>query len=202
MNKIITIGREFGSGGREVGKRLAELLNFAYYDKEIVTEIAKRSQLAEEYVQQVLERRPLNPIVYYPITTARTLHEPIAVNILDQQTTIYQQQNEVIRDISSSDCVIVGRCADYILRDRDPLRIFVYADMESKMKRCREKAEADESLSDKELKRQMSRIDKERADYYRLYTGQKWGDKENYDLFVNTSRLSVKNVAKALSELL
>ena len=76
MNKIITIGREFGSGGREVGKRLAETLNFAYYDKEIVTEIANRTKLAEEYVQQIIERRPVNPIVYYPITIGKTLHEP------------------------------------------------------------------------------------------------------------------------------
>ena len=111
MKRIITIGREFGSGGREVGRRLAERLNIAYYDREIVDELLKRTQLAESYVLRVEESRPL-PL--FPITTARTFGIPINYP-LENRLSIYKQESEIIREkAEKSDCVIVGRCADYV----------------------------------------------------------------------------------------
>lgn len=200
MNKIITIGREFGSGGRELGKRLAEHLGFAYYDKEIVEEISKRTQLAQGYVQQIVEQKPG---LYFPITVGRTLHTPTSDYIVKQHTSVYTEQANVLLEMAEkSNCVIVGRCADYILKELDPLRIFVYADMECKLKRCREKAEADEQLSDKELARMIKKTDKNRAHYYSYYTGQKWGRHANYDLCINTSALPVKEFAEALAGLI
>ncbi len=203
MNQIITIGREFGSGGRELGKRLAELLGYAYYDKEIIEEIAKRTQLAESYVHQIVEQKTG---VFFPITVGRTLHhvQPVGSDyMLKQYTSVYAEQANVLREMAEkSNCIIVGRCADYILKAHDPLRLFVYADMDSKLERCRRKAEENEGLSDKELRKKIYRVDQNRARYYRYYTGHEWGERANYDLCVNTSSISVKECAEALAQML
>ena len=144
MNRIITIGREFGSGGRELGRRLAEKLGFAYYDQEIVSEIARRTELSEQYVQSVVEHQPS---FSFPIHVGRSFY-PAPTPVFDQSMTVYREQSRIIMEMAEkSDCVIVGRCGDYILREYAPFRMFVYADMESKMKRCRTKAAADEKMS-------------------------------------------------------
>lgn len=203
MNHVITIGREFGSGGRELGKRLSELLGYAYYDKEIIEEIAKRTQLAESYVHQIVEQKTG---VFFPITIGRTLHhvQPVGSDyMLKQYTAVYTEQANVLREMANrSDCIIVGRCADYILKDEDPLRIFVYGDMQHKIERCRQKNEEQKHLSDKEMIRMINRVDKSRAKYYRYYTGQEWGERSNYDLCVNTSTISVKELAEALAQMI
>src|SRR5690554_6980019 len=137
MNKIITISREFGSGGRELGRYLAETLGIAYYDQEIITQIAQKSGLAEEYVNSIVENRPLT---YYPITSAQTLAPPLTPPF-DFSMKVYTEQINIIEDLAlKSDCVIIGRAADYILRDYRPINMFIHADMESRMKRCRERA--------------------------------------------------------------
>ena len=129
MKRIITIGREFGSGGRELGYRIAEKLQIAYYDQEIITEIAKRTALSEEYIRRIEEKRP---IMHFPIHTGHSIYltsEPTFYPDL----SIYTKQHELLRELSrKSDCIIVGRCADYILREQKPVRIFAYADMESR----------------------------------------------------------------------
>lgn len=199
MNQIITVGREFGSGGREIGRRLSEELGFAYYDQEIITEIVKRTSLSEEYVHQILER---NPHISFPIHVGRTF-SPTFNPFPDPSQTIYQEQHKIIREMAEkSDCIIVGRCADFILKDQDPFRIFVYAEMESKMKRCREKGHTDENLSDKELKKHILDVDKNRARYYEFYTGHVWGKPLNYDLCINTTKMSVKEAAKTVARLI
>ena len=200
MNRIITIGREFGSGGRELGKRLSELLGYAYYDKEIINEIARRTSLAESYVQQVIEHKEKN---FFPITVARTLHPVIGTLPNDLVTTVYTEQANVIREMAEkSDCIIIGRCADYILSEFQPLRLFVYSDMNAKIVRCRQKSEDGNGLSDRQLEKQIRQVDKSRARYYNYYTGQKWGDHENYDLCINTSSIAVKECAEMLAHML
>ena len=115
MGKIITIGREFGSGGREVGKRLSDELGIAYYDNEIITEIAKRTELAEGYVQHVMEN---GPTALMPITIRRTFYMG-ADPVMEQNNAIYREQSLLVQELAEkSDCVIVGRSADYILRDK------------------------------------------------------------------------------------
>ncbi len=202
MNQIITIGREFGSGGREIGKRLAEKLGYAYYDKEIMTEIANKTQLAEQYINQIVDH---NPQFIFPITTARTLHHQYHAPdyLFKQYSDVYAAQANVLRELAEkSPCVIVGRCADYILREKEPLRLFVYADMPAKIARCREKAEYHENLSEKDLIKKIKRIDKNRAKYYRYYTGNTWGKHTNYDICINTSSLKVEHVADILCHLI
>ena len=198
MNKIITIGREFGSGGREFGRRLLETLGVAYYDQEIISEIAKRTSLSEKYVQAVVEHRPS---FSFPIHIGRSFY-PSANPAFEQTMTVYQEQARIITEMAAkSDCVIVGRCADYILQEYRPFRIFVYADMASKIKRCREKGPEEEALSEKELRQKISGIDKKRAKYYAFYTGHAWGDKLNFDLCVNTTQTVIKEIVPAIAKL-
>lgn len=198
-NLIITVGREFGSGGREFGRRLSDDLNIAYYDRQIITEIAKRTSLSEEYVHQIVERKPYMP---FPITTGRSFY-PLTDPVIEQTLSVYNEQHNIIREMAEkSDCVIVGRCADRILKDMNPLRIFVYSDMPARLKRCREKAPEHEHLSDWALKRHILKIDKERARYYSFYTDRKWGDRLNYDLCINTAHITPKEAAAELAKIL
>ena len=127
MNRIITIGREFGSGGRELARYIAEITGYAYYDREIISEIAKRTSLSEKYIQNVAEQKPVIP---FPIHTGRTFWAVIP----DYGQDVQKEQHDIIRELAGkSDCVIVGRGADYILRDANPFRVFVYSDDESKL---------------------------------------------------------------------
>ena len=188
MGKIITVGREFGSGGREIGRKLAEKLRFAYYDHEIVVEIAKRTDLATEYIQSVEE----------------TGHSFWASSnpVMDQQLEVLKTESVIIKEVAEkSDCVIVGRCADYVLRDKDPFRIFLYAELEYKMKRCRERGNDPKEMTDRELQKHMMQIDKKRAEYYAFLSGQKWGAKENYDLCINTSTADEDKIVNCIAEL-
>ena len=198
MNKIITIGREIGSGGRELGRRLSEELGIAYYDQEIISEIAKRTSLSEQYVQAISEKRPS---FSYPIHIQHSFY-PGVNPVFEHSLSVYKEQSQIIKEAAEkSDCIIVGRCADYILKDYNPLRLFVYADMDSKIKRCREKAPEGEHLSDKELKQQIKGIDKRRAKYYEFYTEHTWGDKLNYDLCINTTQTVIKEIVPVIARL-
>ena len=198
MNRIINIGREFGSGGRELGRRLSEALGIAYYDQEIVSEIARRTEMSEQYVQSIVENRPS---FSFPIHIGRSFC-PMPSPALEQSLAVYQEQSRIIMEMAQkSDCVIVGRCGDYILRDFEPFRIFVYADLESRMERCRAKAPEDEKMTDRELKQHILGIDRKRAKYYEFYTGHKWGDRLNFDLCINTSRTVIKEIVPVLARL-
>ena len=195
MKRIITIGREFGSGGRELGRRIAEKLEIAYYDQEIITEIAKRTAPSEAYIRQIEEMRP---ILHFPIHTGQRFYLP-SEPIFYPDLSIYTKQHELLRELScKSDCVIVGRCADYILREQKPVRIFAYADMESRIKRCMERRPEDENLTEAQMKKRITEIDRNRAKYYTFFSGQKWGARENYDLLVNTSGADISKLASAL----
>lgn len=199
MRRIITIGREFGSGGRELGRRLAEELNIEYYDREILTQIAKHTSLAEEYIQNVVERQPHSLL---PITIGRSFAY-VEDYAFKQAQAVYQAQSKIICELAEkSDCVIIGRCADYILRDQKPLRIFVYADLESRIARCMDRRGEGENQTEKEMKKQIQAMDKNRARYYEFYTGTKWGDKINYDLCINTTGTVIKDIVPAIAKML
>ena len=196
MNRIITIGREFGSGGRELGRRLSEKLNIAYYDQEIISEISKRTALSEEYIRRITESRPT---VSFPIHIGRSF-SPVPDPLVQQRISVYSEQNKLLHELADkSDCIIVGRCADYILKDRNPFRIFVYADTQSKLDRCMQRKPADEKLTPQEMKRKMEEIDRGRAQYCAFFSDQKWGARENYDLLVNTTGKDIKKVTAAIA---
>jgi len=199
MGRIITIGREFGSGGRELGRRLAEELHIDYYDRELLAEIAKHTSLAEEYIRNVVEQKPHSLL---PITIGRSFSY-VDDYAFKQAQSVYQAQSKIIRELAEkSDCVIIGRCADYILQDKKPFRLFVYADMDSRVRRCMERRGDGENQTEKEMKKQIQSVDKNRARYYEFYTGLKWGDKLNYDLCVNTTDAAIKEIVPAIAKLL
>lgn len=197
MNRIITIGREFGSGGRELGLRLSQRLGIAYYDQEIISEISRRTELSEQYVKKMAEKKPL---FSFPLHIGRSFHY-MQNSPWDLNLSIFREQSAIIREMAEkSDCVIVGRCADDILREMNPLRIFVYGDMETKLERCRKRTGSDEKMTDREILSNIRKIDKNRSEYYGLYTGKVWGDKQSYDLCINTSKISVERASELLAE--
>lgn len=194
MSILITIGREFGSGGRELGRRLADELGIAYYDNEILEEIIKETPYSKTYVQEISESRPA---ALYPIHFGVSWAHSNAP--LNQTMDVYAKQNEVLHKLADkSSCVIIGRAGDYILKDHNPFRIFVYADMQSKIDRCRDR-NADKSISDKEIVKHIKKIERGRKSFYEFYTNTKWGDKSHYDLMINTSGQNIKKLAHILA---
>lgn len=199
MDRIITIGREFGSGGKELARLLSQKLGIAYYDNEIITAIAKKTELAEDYVKQIVEKKPN---VFFPVTVGKTLYLG-QHQLLWQSNLVYAEQSNIIKEMATkSSCVIVGRCADYILKEFNPYRIFVYADMDARIERCKIKGFQEGELASKAIKKQIIKVDKNRAGYYRFYTGQKWGDRLNYDLCVNTSSADIEKIADLIVKML
>ena len=194
-HRIITVSREFGSGGREVGKRLAESLGVAYYDREIITAVAEKSGLAEEYIASISER---GVNAYYPITFGHTF--AYSAGPIDPQMEVMAEQNKLLKDLAKKgDCVIVGRCADVVVREERPFNLFVYADVQSKLERCRARQAQGEDLSDNELKRRMAKVDKDRARYRSLLTDTRWGDKAAYHLCVNTTGWDMRALVDVLA---
>ena len=199
MKKVITISREFGSGGREFARRLADKLEIAYYDREIITELAKRTNLAEGYINALNEQRPA-PL--FPITVGHTI-SPVPDAMWTQHNTIFIEQANLLKELAEkSDCVIVGRCADRILEGYNPLRIRLYADMQSRIGRCKSRAKQGEALSDREYKQKINEIDRNRAKYYQFYTGKRWDDELNYDLCINTTGKDIKQLAEYFAQVL
>lgn len=193
---IVTVSREFGSGGREVGKRLADALNLEYFDKELVTEIAKHTELDEGYVSSVLESGGFRN---YAFTFGRTM--PLLMSTPTPVTDILVAQQRIIKAIGEKgNCLIVGRSADVILKDMNPFRIFVYADKQSKIARCRERAPENEHLTDKQMLRNFKEIDGGRKKLHDLLGTAPWGDRTGYDLMLNTTNVNIKSIIPALAE--
>lgn len=191
---IITISREFGSGGRELGKRLADLLGYDYYDKEIITAIAENKGMDSDYISKILDNHGWSN---FPIN----FHSSFAANIPNLQVELLLEQRKVITKIAAlgKDFVIVGRSADVILCDYKPFNIFVCADMDSKVRRCIERAENGEDVTEKELVRKIKRIDKNRMNAREMIGGARL-ENTNYNLTVNTSDWIIKELAAALKD--
>ena len=192
---IITISREFGSGGRELGKRLADQLGYAYYDREIEEGIAEKMDMDVNYVARFMERGSLTNI---PLHFGRTLSGDYS---LKQRVNMLLEQQRLLKEIAAtSHCVIVGRAADVILAEHQPFKIFVYADMAYKVERCLNYAETGENLSAREMERAIQKIDSQRARYHQTFSDMRWGDKRQYHLCVNTGGLSVQEMIPILAQ--
>ena len=195
--RIITISREFGSGGRELGKRLADALGFDYYDREIISAIAERRGVDETYVTKALEGHGWRNV---PLTLRHTFGSAFSPHT--GRTDLLLEQTHVIKKIAETgkDCVIVGRNADVLLREYGPFNLFVCADMEARIRRCVERAPGDEKLSPKELERKIRGIDKNRARTRDIITGSRWGERGSYHLTVNTTSWEIKELTPAVAE--
>lgn len=193
MRKIITISRELGSGGREIGKRLADILNLNYLDSEIVEAVAKQTNLDEQYVKGKLEGGVNN----YPVTFGRSFSR---MPYMNNSAMLIAKQHNIIKElVKDTDCVIVGRGADAVLSDLKPFRIFVYADMKSKIARCKSRA-GGESMTEKEIEREIKRVDKSRKSAHDLYAAHAWGDKAGYDLCINTTGIEIRDIVPLIAE--
>lgn len=194
---IITVSREFGSGGRELGKRLAEYLGYDYYDSEIISAVAKESKLDAAYVESMLGNHGWKNM---PLTFRGTLGSTAYAR--SAQVALLLEQKKVIESIAAlgKDCVIVGRNADLILSGYKPFNIFVCATKEAKLARCLERAPEGEKLSEKELLRKMKRIDEVLAQTRELMSGTKWGQRDAYHLTVNTTGLNIKELTPAVAD--
>lgn len=191
---IITLSREFGSGGRELGKRLADYLDFTYVDKEILSAMARQGNMDESYVQTVLEKG-MAPAV--PMAFGRTFSVPYK----QATTDLLLLQQRILKQIAKRGrCVIVGRSADTVLQEYAPFNLFAYADMPSKIRRCRGYENDREPVSDKEYASRIRQVDKRRRQYYELCCGKQWGQKEQYHLCLNTSGLTIKDIVPAVGE--
>lgn len=194
--RIITISREFGSGGRELGKRLADVMDIPCYDHEIIEMVAGRHGFDPNYVSHVSER---DIRVFYPTTIAHRFMVPRPE--MQQSAQVMEAQHELMKELANrGDCIMVGRCADIILQELNPMNIFVYADQQSKLQRCRSRAEENEHFTEKEMLKRMKQIDKERAAYRELFTEDEWGRKESYHLCINTSGTDIKALIPAIAE--
>ncbi len=194
MARIITISREFGSGGRELGKRLADALGIPCYDHQIIEMVAQKHGVTKDYVSHLSET---DMRTFYPTTIGRGFVAPNYA--LQQSIDINQAHNQIMRELAESgDCVIVGRCADVVLGDLSPFCILVYADMESKLRRCMAHRHGDEHLTERQMLRKIRQIGKRRRAYRLSATGKKWGHKESYHLCVNTSGKEIKSLIPGL----
>lgn len=195
MKNIITITREFGSGGRELAKRLSEELGYKYYDKEIINEMIKKSNFDEKYIESI--GKISNDDFPYTISRSFSLYSAHQ----KQATEVLVLEQKIIKELAKKgNCIFVGRCSELILRDYNPLKICIYADLESKIQRCKEKAPTGETLTDKQLIKKIKEVDKARIKHNLLLGSDSWGKKESYDLCVNTSNLTIKNIVPAVAE--
>ena len=193
---IITISREFGSGGREIGKRLADDLGYAYYDKEIVEAISEKHSLDENYVSYALDGGMFRNV---PLHFGRTFS--YSPTLMSNETKLFAEQNKLLKEIAAKgNCVIVGRAADVILREFHPFNLFVYADMPAKVQRCQERAAEDEHLTAKQMERKIKRIDADRKRYHGMISDVMWGDKHGYHLCVNTTDRDIKALVPLLGQ--
>ncbi|MBP3483498.1 MAG: cytidylate kinase-like family protein [Oscillospiraceae bacterium] len=187
---IISIGRQHGSGGREIARLLARELGIKCYDKEIVDEAAKHSDFSRDLINAYDEKR-MNAFMLH--AGGYGLNENFRLNM-----QVVSAQFDAIREIASKgDCIFVGRCADYILRERsDLVSVFILGDMDERLKCLERRQGLDEAAARKKIKE----VDKDRSSFYKYYSDQVWGDAQNYDLCINSSRLGVEGTVKVIMD--
>ena len=198
--KIVTISRQYGSGGRYIGENLAKAMGVPYYDEKLIDMVAKESGFAQSFVAEKGER--MTGSLLFNIASSLSFANNVfsTNNGVTLQDEIYFTQNRIIKELADKGpCVIVGRCADYILREReDCLNVFIFADNESKI----ERAEKYFNITREEAPAILKKKDKARANHYKYYTDQEWGMASNYDLCLNSGLIGIEGCVKAIQQVL
>lgn len=194
---VITIGRQFGSGGCEVGTKLAQELGLDFYDKNILRMNSDESGIEESFYY-LADEKAGNKLLYKIIKSLTPEKgAPSFGSDLISTDNLFRFQSEVIRKLAAEEnCIIMGRCADYVLEGL--VRIFIYADMDFREKRTIEK----EYYAAKDAKKNIKRIDRERRDYFRYYTGKEWESPDNYDLMINTAAVGINGAVETIKNYL
>jgi cytidylate kinase len=194
---IITIARQYGSGGREIGERIAELLGIPLYDKQLITDAAAKGSLNEEVIRSA-DESAANSLLYTLAMGSNhfgaAMHFGYKMPLNDK---LFILQSEVIKEYAEAgSCVIIGRCADYVLRDdHDVFRLFIYGDLEHRKARV---AERHPEVKSSQIIDLINKTDKRRSSYYNFYTGNKWGKYDNYDMAINSSTFGIEGTAQLI----
>ena len=194
MSRVITISREFGSGGREIGFRLAEKLGIPFYDKEIISLAAEDSNIAEEFFHahdEILSHQERVDHEYVSVNPFSDLYQ---VPVSDQ---VFMAQSQMIRKLAQGGpCVIIGRCSDVIAED--PFQVFICASMRRRVDRLME-LDADLNLTRKQMEARIRSVDSKRRDYYQYYSGNEWGKSKNYHLCLNSAKLGIERCVNIIA---
>jgi cytidylate kinase len=196
---VITVARQYGSGGREIGERVAELLCIPKYDKEFVTLAAKDDASVSEEVLHKVDERATNSLLYTLAMGSNTFGMLSAAPTLPLNDRLFAKQSALIREIAQKEsCVMIGRCADYVLREcPHRLSVFIYADIADRKKRVAARHDISESAAIDVI----NKTDRRRASYYNFYTGGKWGKLDHYDLAINSSALGIEKTAQLIAQM-
>lgn len=196
-NKIYTIGREFGSGGREVGEKLAAKLGIKLYDKELLQQAAKDSGFCEEIFENH-DEKATNSFLYSLVMDTYSVSGYSAAPFLDMPLNhkVFLAQFETIKKIAEKEsCVIVGRCADYALSDNpDCINVFIHADLDVRIKNVSRNL----NITENKARDIINKTDKQRASYYNYYTSKKWGDSKSYNLSLDAGKLGTDNCVEMI----
>ncbi len=196
-NKIYTIGREFGSGGKQVGEKLAERLGIKLYDKELLQQAAKDSGFCEEIFENH-DEKPTNSFLYSLVMDTYSVSGYSAAPFLDMPLNhkVFLAQFETIKKIAEQEsCVIVGRCADYALAENpDCINVFIHADMDFRIRNICKKLD----VTDNKARDIINKTDKQRASYYNYYTSKKWGDAKSYNLSLDAGKIGIDNCVEMI----
>ncbi len=194
---IITIARQYGSGGREIGERVAELLGIPIFDKELITDAAAKGSLNADVIKTA-DESAANSLLYTLAMGSNvlgtTMHFGYKMPLNDR---LFILQSEAIKEYAKEgSCVIIGRCADYVLRDEENvLRLFIYGDLDHRQARV---AERHPEIKSSQIIDVINKTDKRRSTYYNFYTGNKWGKYDNYDIAINSSTLGIEGTAQII----
>lgn len=195
---IVTVGRQFGSGGRKIAKKIADSLGIKFYDKDLIALAAKESGLSENLFDGI-DEKPTNSLLYSLVMGLQSNRGNFyRYNDVLNGDSIFRIQSQVIEDIADREsCVIVGRCSDYVLREREnAVNIFIHADTDFKVERVMRIY----NLSEKEALDTMKKTDKKRGSYYNFYTNREWGDVDNYHLAISSSCLDFDGTANIICD--
>lgn len=197
-NTVITIGRQYGSGGREIGKKVSEILGIGYYDDELISLAAKSSGMNSDTLSDV-DEKATNSLLY-TLAIGGSLFGGNAALAYEMPINdkLYIAQSDVIKDLAKKEaCVIIGRCADYVLKDYPSvINLFIYAELDKRAHRVAQRRE----ISEAKAKDIIIKTDKQRANYYNYYTSRKWGRIENYDLCIDSGRIGCDKAAEVIAE--
>ncbi|MCI5891938.1 MAG: cytidylate kinase-like family protein [Clostridiales bacterium] len=197
-NCVITVGRQFGSGGRKIAKKVADLLGIEFYDKSLIALAAKESGLSENLFDGI-DEKPTNSLLYSLVMGLQSDRGNFYRygDILNSDS-IFRIQSQVIQDlVKDKSCVIVGRCSDYVLREnKNVVNVFIHADQEFKLERVMRIYKQTE----KEALDTMRKTDKKRSNYYNFYTNQEWGNVTNYHIALNSAFLGIDDTAKIICD--
>lgn len=195
MNKrVITLSRQFGSGGSEIANRLSEKLGIPYYDKSIIEHAASESGIAREHFEKADEKRTNSFLFSLVSSHYGGTATPVQLNDIITDDKLFIFTADAIKKFAAEPCIIVGRCADDVLRDFPIIKVYVYADMRDRVKRIMRLYE----LNEKAATTLIRKTDKRRANYYNFYTSKTWGEADNYDVCISSSKLGIDGTVEIL----